>query len=115
VKKLIAGIIVAVAVAGCGSAGHSVSISAAQSAKNKQDEVKVERQVQSCLPQKDGAPDPLLLRSHSARVSFENCVVPPAKKAQFNRCLLGKGGVLSGFPTKNRLKAVANKCAAEVA
>lgn len=107
-KSFLIGGLAALALAGCGS--HSVS------AQNKQEAqaqyAKAQKVLEHCLPQKDGAPDPLVLRSKSARVSFENCAVPVNQRVNFRKCIAS--GLLSGFPTKKHLEATAEKCVNEV-
>lgn len=74
-----------------------------QTPQAQQAELKVEKQVDACLPTKNGAPDPLLLRAHAVRVKFVGCVVPPQRQATLEKCLL------FGAPTKARLVACVEK------
>lgn len=67
--------------------GSSATLRSAQSDKNVQQiEAKVEKQVSSCMPTANGAPDPLLLRHHAVLAKFERCTGVAKNARSFDKC-----------------------------
>jgi hypothetical protein len=89
----------ALLLAACGS---SATLNSAQSDKNvQQTEAKVEKQVGSCMPTANGAPDPLLLRHHAVLAKFERCTGVAKNARSFDRCafevILGRLPTVAGL------------------
>lgn len=102
-KRSLAVLALAIGLSACGShAKLNVSSDPqAQAAVAKADQV-----ITKCLP------NPLALASHGGRVKFRQCAVPPNRQQAFAACL--ERVVLSGIPTKARLKNGATDCLQKV-